>query len=213
MLSLDTLLSFLAVAAVITLAPGPDNLMVLSQSLARGRLAGFGFALGNTLGCFTHTLWAALGVSAAVATSPLLFLALKLTGAAYLGWLGLQALRHAAAPRLVAVSERQAEPWRHYLQRGFIANAINPKVALFFIALLPQFVDPDRGHATLQMVQLGIVFALQTIVLFGAIAFAAGSIGRLLTRKPVTGLWLDRGAGLIFIALALRLAFDSPSST
>src|SRR5690606_11449211 len=138
--SLDTLPAFLAISFVVTLAPGPDNLMVLGQSLARGRLAGFGLALGCALGCFTHTPWAAVGVSAALASSPAAFLVLKLAGAAWLAWLGWQALRNAAAARLETAAARPAEPWLRYLRRGFIANAINPKVALFFLAFLPQFV-------------------------------------------------------------------------
>lgn len=209
MLSLDTLLAFLAISVVITLAPGPDNLMVLGQSLARGRMAGFGVAVGCALGCFTHTLWAAIGVSAAIASSPNAFLALKLAGAAYLAWLGLQALRNAAAPRIEGMAAQLAEPWLRYLRRGFIANAINPKVALFFLAFLPQFAHAEAGALSLQMVQLGVVFALQTTVVFGAIALAAGSVGRALARRPAAGAWLDRIAGLIFIGLALRLALDS----
>jgi threonine/homoserine/homoserine lactone efflux protein len=207
-LSLETLLGFLAVSFVITLAPGPDNLMVLGQSLARGRAAGFGIAVGCALGCFTHTLWAALGVSAALASSPLAFLLLKLTGAGYLGWIGVQTLRHAAAPRLANLGNGGREPWWRFLRRGFIANAINPKVALFFLAFLPQFTSPVRGSLALQMVQLGIAFAIQTILVFGAIAIAAGSLGRLLARRPLVGLWLERGAGLLFIGLALRLVLD-----
>ncbi|NLF54944.1 MAG: LysE family translocator [Thauera phenolivorans] len=206
--SLDTLPAFLAISIVVTLAPGPDNLMVLGQSLARGRLAGFGLALGCALGCFTHTLWAALGVSAALASSPTAFLMLKLAGAAWLAWLGWQALRNAAAPRLDAAATRPAEPWLRYLRRGLIANAINPKVALFFLAFLPQFVRPAAGSATLQMVALGAVFAAQTVLVFGAIALAAGSVGRLIARRPAAGAWLYRGAGLIFLGLALRLALD-----
>ncbi len=208
MLSLDTLLAFLAISVVITLAPGPDNLMVLGQSLARGRSAGFGVAVGCALGCFTHTLWAAIGVSAAIASSPNVFLGLKLAGAAYLAWLGFQALRNAAAPRIEATNAQPAEPWLRYLRRGFIANAINPKVALFFLAFLPQFARAEAGGLSLQMVQLGVVFALQTTVVFGAIALAAGSVGRALARRPAAGAWLDRIAGLIFIGLAVRLALD-----
>ncbi|MFZ1574418.1 MAG: LysE family translocator [Chromatiaceae bacterium] len=208
MLTLETLLGFLAVSVVITLAPGPDNLMVLGQSLARGRAAGFGIAVGCALGCFTHTLWAALGVSAALASSPTAFLLLKLAGAAYLGWIGVQTLRNATAPRLASRAGGEREPWSRYVRRGFIANATNPKVALFFLAFLPQFTNPAQGNLALQMVQLGIVFAAQTILVFGVIAFAAGSLGRLLARRPAAGLWLDRGAGLLFIGLALRLVLD-----
>lgn len=205
--NLDTLAAFLAISVLITLAPGPDNLMVLAHSLARGRLAGMGIALGCALGCFTHTLWAALGISAALASSPKAFLALKLAGAAYLAWLGVQALRNAAAPRLNGVAAAR-EPWLRDLSRGFLANAINPKVALFFLAFLPQFVNAGAGHATLQMVVLGGAFVAQTVVVFGGIALAAGSLGRAIARRPATGAWLDRIAGLLFIGLAIRLATD-----
>lgn len=200
----DVLLSFLAVSVVVTLAPGPDNLMVLGQSLARGRLAGLGLALGCALGCFTHTLWATLGVSAVLLASPNAFFALKLAGAAYLTWLGVQALRsgNIGAP---GGTRSPPLPWFRYVIRGFIANAVNPKVALFFMAFLPQFVRPDAGPVGAQMVALGVVFALQTVVVFGLIAHAAGSIGQLLSRRPRLGLWLDRLAGLIFIALAVNL--------
>lgn len=213
MLPLDTLTGFLAVSALLTFAPGPDNLMVLSRSLARGPRAGLGIAIGCALGCFTHTLWAALGVSAAIASSPALFQVLKMAGAAYLGWIGVQTLRKAATTTLRTATDRCPEPWLHELRRGFFANALNPKVALFFLAFLPQFVQTEAGGASAQMVQLGVVFALQTTLIFGAIAFAAGRVGQQLARRPATGLWLDRGAGLIFIALALRLAFDSAPST
>ncbi len=208
----DTLLAFLAVSFVITLAPGPDNLMVLGQSLARGRSAGFGIALGCALGCFTHTLWAALGVSAALASSPKVFLALKLAGAAYLLWIGFQTLRNAASARLEAGTARPAEPWLRYLRRGFVANAINPKVALFFLAFLPQFVRPQDGGVTAQLVVLGAAFALQTVFVFGAIALAAGSVGRVLARRPAAGVWLDRMAGALFIGLALRLVLDGSAA-
>uniref|UniRef100_A0ABX1N6C6 LysE family transporter n=1 Tax=Aromatoleum buckelii TaxID=200254 RepID=A0ABX1N6C6_9RHOO len=204
MLPFDVLLAFLAVSVAITLAPGPDNLMVLGQSLARGRLAGFGIAVGCALGCFTHTLWATLGVSALLLASPNAFFALKLAGAAYLLWLGVQALRSggiAAAER----GEALALPWRRYVARGFIANAVNPKVALFFLAFLPQFARPEAGPASAQMLVLGAVFAAQTVVVFGAIAFAAGGIGRLLARRPRLGPWLDRVTGMIFIGLAANL--------
>lgn len=204
MLPLDSLLAFLAVSIAITVAPGPDNLMVLGQSLARGRAAGFGLALGCALGCFTHTLWATLGVSALLLASPNAFFALKLAGALYLVWLGVQVLRSggiAAAGR----GDAAPLPWRRYIVRGFVANAVNPKVALFFLAFLPQFARPETGAAASQMLVLGAAFAAQTVVVFGTIAFAAGSIGRLLAHRPRLGPWLDRLSGVIFIGLAANL--------
>jgi threonine/homoserine/homoserine lactone efflux protein len=208
MLPLDTLLAFLAVSVVITFAPGPDNLMVLGQSLARGRRAGFGIAVGCALGCFTHTLWATLGVSAVLAAAPHAFLALKLAGAAYLVWLGVHALRSGGTLGAPPAASAPALPWRRYVARGFIANAINPKVALFFLAFLPQFARPEVGAAAPQMVLLGLVFALQTVLVFGAIAVAAGAIGGVLARRPRLGPWLDRVAGAIFIGLAVNLLID-----
>ncbi len=208
---IDLLLGFLAVSIAVTFAPGPDNLMVLGQSLARGRLAGFGLALGCALGCFTHTLWATLGLSAVLLASPNAFFAFKLAGAAYLTWLGIQALRSGGVGAPAGAPRTQALPWWRYVARGFIANAINPKVALFFMAFLPQFVRPDSGPIGAQMVVLGLVFALQTIAVFGTIAFAAGSIGQLLARRPRLGVWLDRLAGMIFVSLAIHLLWPDRS--
>lgn len=207
--SVAQIAGFLLAAALITLAPGPDNLSVLSLGLSRGRHAGIGFGLGCALGCFTHTVWATLGVTALIAASETAFLALKMAGAAYLVWLGIQALRSAGANFSAEASGGiDPAPWRAYLLRGFIANAINPKVALFFLAFLPQFTNPAQGRPALQMLQLGMVFAVQTILVFGTLAFAAGGVGRLLARRPGAGIWLDRGTGLLFIGLALRLVLD-----
>ncbi len=205
---IDHLLAFLAASALITLAPGPDNLMVLSQSLSRGRSAGLGLALGCALGCLTHTLWATLGVSAVLASSPTWFTVLKLAGSAYLVWLGIGALRSPGARLGAAPAQQPAEAWWRYLRRGFIANAINPKVGLFFLAFMPQFVDPAAGHAALQMIVLGGIFVAQTIVIFGAIALAAGRFGAALRRRPSVGRWLDRLTGVVFIGLAARLALS-----
>lgn len=204
MIPFENLLAFLAVSVLVTIAPGPDNLMVLGQSLARGRAAGFGLAVGCALGCFTHTLWATLGASAILLASPNAFMVLKLAGAAYLTWLGVNALRSGT----VAAAAPNGNPelrWVRYVARGFIANAINPKVALFFLAFLPQFALPVYGAVELQMILLGLVFAVQTVIVFGTIAFAAGSIGRMLARRPGFGPWLDRLAGVVFIALAVNL--------
>jgi threonine/homoserine/homoserine lactone efflux protein len=205
-----TLLSFLGISIILTIAPGPDNLMVLAHSLARGPRAGLALALGCTAGCLTHILWATLGLSAALATSPRAFSLLKFAGAAYLLWLGWQAFRADVA----TPTDRIAEPRRpadgRDLLRGFVANAINPKVALFFLAFLPQFVVPAAGHPGLQMLMLGLVFMAQTILIFGAIALTAGRLGGLLRRHPRLAPWLDRVAGLTFFALAIRLLTAPP---
>lgn len=201
----ESLAAFLAISVLVTLAPGPDNLMVLGQSLARGRAAGLGLAAGCALGCFTHTLWATLGASALLLASPTAFLLLKLAGAGYLAWLGLQALRNAAPLNAGRAAALPPLPWQRYLLRGFVANAVNPKVALFFLAFLPQFVNPAAGTPGAQMLVFGSLFALQTVIVFGAIALAAGTLGQQLARRPRLAPWLDRLAGLVFIGLAVHL--------
>lgn len=206
-MTLAQIAGFLAAAALITLAPGPDNLSVLSLGLSRGRRAGIGFGLGCALGCFIHTLLATLGVTALIAASDTAFTLLKLAGAAYLVWLGIGALRSPGATLAADAGAAPADdPMRPYLMRGFVANAINPKVALFFLAFLPQFVDPSRGHAAAQTALLGALFAAQTVLIFGAIGWYAGTLGGWLRNRPAVGRWLDRATGVLFIGLGIRLA-------
>ncbi|TAL21678.1 MAG: LysE family translocator [Aquabacterium sp.] len=203
MLTLAQLLGFLLAAVALTLAPGPDNLMVLGIGMSRGRRQGIAFGLGCAAGCLSHTLLAALGISALIAASPPAFRLLTWAGGLYLVWLGIQALRSrgAAAP---ARASQDESPARLFL-RGMLANAINPKVVLFLLSFLPQFVVPAQGQAGLQMAVLGLVFTLQAAVLFGLLGWFAGSIGRAMGRRPRMAGWLDRLAGAVFIALGLRL--------
>lgn len=203
LLTLPQASAFLAAAVLITVAPGPDNLMVLALGMARGRSAGMAFGLGCAVGCLSHTMLAALGISALIAASASAFAAIKIVGGGYLLWLGVQALRKT---RPTGAGEPPPEPGlRRLFARGLLANAINPKVILFFLAFLPQFVNAGRGHAGWQMAQLGIVFTLQAALIFGAIGWSAGRLGQWLARRPSVGVWLDRIAGGIFVALGLRL--------
>ncbi len=205
--TLAQIAGFLLAAFLVTLAPGPDNLSVLSLALSRGRRAGIGFGLGCALGCFTHTVWATLGVTALIAASDTAFSALKFAGAGYLVWLGWQALSSPGAKFNVEAAGTPApEPMRPYLMRGFVANAINPKVALFFLAFLPQFIDPARGHGAAQTALLGSLFAVQTVLVFGALGYYAGTVGGWLRGRPAVGRWLDRATGVLFIGLGIRLA-------
>jgi threonine/homoserine/homoserine lactone efflux protein len=205
LLTLPQVAGFLAAAILVMLAPGPDNLMVLSLGMARGRAQGVAFGLGCALGCLNHTLLAALGVSALIAASPPAFTALKVAGGVYLIWLGVKAIRSARALGTPQAGKGPAETPGKLFVKGLVANAINPKVILFFLAFLPQFVDSGRGHAAWQIAQLGVLFTLAAVVVFGAIGWFAGSIGERLARRPAIGAWLDRVAGGIFVALGLRL--------
>ena len=204
MLVPDQLLAFLLAAVIVTVSPGPDNLMVLAMVMARGRSRGIAFGLGCALGCLSHTALTVIGVSALIAASPLAFTALRVVGGLYLLWLGIQALRSTGGAQ-VGRAGIADQPLSKLFFKGVVANAINPKVALFFIAFLPQFVVPANGNVGLQMALLGLVFTLQAALLFGLLGYFAGAIGQWLQRKPRVGLWLDRVAGSIFVALGLRL--------
>ena len=205
MLTLSQLLGFLLAAVLLTATPGPDNLMVLSVGMARGRRAGIAFGLGCALGCLSHTLLAVLGVSALVAASPTAFALLKAVGGAYLVWLGIQALRHAGAVQLSADGKAGGESLKRLFAKGLVANAVNPKVVLFFLSFLPQFVVASQGHVEWQLGLLGLAFTVQAALLFGLLGLFSGSVGAWLNRRPKAGLWLDRLAGIVFIGLGIRI--------
>jgi threonine/homoserine/homoserine lactone efflux protein len=204
MLNESQILSFLLTTVLLTATPGPDNLMVLSIGISNGRRAGMAFGLGCAVGCLSHTLLAVVGVSAILAASPTAFMLLKWTGGAYLLWLGIQALRHAGTGQLPSGS-LQHKPLRSLFLQGLIANAINPKVVLFFLSFLPQFVIEAQGHVEWQLGLLGALFSLQAAILFGVLGYFSGAIGIGLSRRPAAGRWLDRAAGAIFVALGLRM--------
>lgn len=196
--------AFLAAAVLITASPGPDNLMVLSVGMARGRRQGVAFGLGCALGCLSHTLLATLGVSALIKASPLAFGALKLAGGMYLVWLGIGALRSRGGARVDGGALADESPRRLFI-KGLFANSINPKVVLFFLSFLPQFVVAERGGVSWQTAQLGLVFTAQACLLFGLLGYFSGAVGTWINRHPRAGLWLDRLAGGIFVALGVKL--------
>jgi len=197
-------LAFLGAAVLITATPGPDNLMVLGVGMSRGRRQGMVFGLGCALGCLSHTVLAALGVSALIKASPLAFTALKVAGGLYLIWLGMGALRSRGGARVDgAVVAEESLP--RLFAKGLFANAINPKVVLFFLSFLPQFVIPANGAVSWQTAQLGLVFTAQACVLFGLLGYFSGAVGKWINGHPGAGMWLDRVAGTVFVGLGLRL--------
>jgi threonine/homoserine/homoserine lactone efflux protein len=197
-------LLFLAASIAITVAPGPDNLQVLARGISQGRAAGLVAALGFAAGISFHTTLAALGVAALLKSSPMAFEAVKLAGAAYLIWIGIKAIR---SKGLSSAHERPSQPLAVVFRQSVIGNLLNPKVTLFFIVFLPQFVNPHGGQSVmLQMFELGGVFMLQTVAVFSVFGLAAGMIGAYLKRRPKVGVWLDRLAGATFIGLGIRVA-------
>jgi threonine/homoserine/homoserine lactone efflux protein len=197
-------LLFLATSIAITVAPGPDNLQVLARGISQGRAAGLVAALGFAAGITFHTTLAALGVAALLRSSPLAFEAIKLAGAAYLIWIGIKALR---SQGLATAHARAAQPLATVFRQSVLGNLLNPKVTLFFVVFLPQFVQPHGAQSvTVQMLELGALFMLQTLVVFSLFGVCAGMIGGWLKRRPRVGVWLDRLAGATFIAIGIRVA-------
>lgn len=204
LLSPEQFIGFLSASLLITASPGPDNLLVLSIGASRGRQLGIAFGLGCGMGCLSHTLLAALGISALIAATPIAFTVLKLAGGAYLMYLGWQALRSRGNVDMQPNDGVPAGALQLF-GKGLLANAINPKVVMFFLAFLPQFVLAERGDTPWQIAQLGLVFTLQAALLFALLGYFAGHVGRWLNRHAHAGLWLDRVAGTVFIGLGLKL--------
>ena len=204
MLPIETVLAFFTTSVVLGISPGPDNIFVLTQSALRGRLAGIFVTLGLGTGLIVHTLAVSFGVAAIFQTSAIAFTVLKFAGAAYLLYLAWQAFR-APATGIRLGEGGGANGWELY-RRGIIMNITNPKVSIFFLAFLPQFAEPARGSLTVQMMLLGGLFILATLLVFGGIALLAGTIGSRLGQSAKAELVMNRVAGTVFGALALKLA-------
>ena len=199
--------AFVVVAAAVVVSPGPDTLFVLASGLRHRAAGAVAAALGIATGSTLHGLAAALGVSALLATVPWFFEALRFAGAAYLAYLGLRALRAAQAPRpthSAAPPPAAASPLRVYRQ-AVITNQLNPKVIVFYLALLPQFVAPALGAIGLQIFLLGCIHAGLGAVWLSLIGVGSGAAAGWLARRAFAR-WLDGIAGVFFIGLALRLA-------
>lgn len=202
---LTNLLAFVFASILLTLAPGPDILYVAAQSISSGKRAGIITALGLCTGLIFHTTAAAFGISELFRHSPLAFNLVKYAGAAYLFWLAWQAFREKrGVPGLEAAPEKS----NHSLYRqGILMNLLNPKVALFFLAFLPQFVTPGDVNISLQMLILGIVFIIQAIIVFSLVSVLSGYIGNFLSRKESASRYISIAKGIIFILIGLKIAF------
>lgn len=201
-----TLLLFLGASMALTIAPGPDNIFVVSQGLARGRRAAIVTAWGMCSGITVHTLAAAAGISALFYSSALAFQVVKYAGAAYLLYLAWQVLRETGTLAATAADPSNGPGGAALFRRGFIMNVLNPKVALFFLAFLPQFTVREAGNIPVQMVVLGLIFMVQALVIFTLIGFFSGSVGGWFQRRPGAGRYFTWLAGTIFALLGLRLA-------
>jgi threonine/homoserine/homoserine lactone efflux protein len=197
---------FIAASLLLIVTPGQDMILVMSRSVAQGSAAGIVTAAGVATGLVGHTILATLGLGAILRTSEWLFMVLKLAGAAYLVYLGIQLLRTrqndlalgGGAPRSL---------WRLFFD-GALSNVSNPKIAVFYFAFLPQFVLPQAQHPTLALFALGLTFAGLTFLVKGPVGLGAGLLSAWLRRRPIVLAWLYRTSGAVLIGLGLKLAFE-----
>lgn len=199
------LLAFLGATLALNLTPGPDMLYVISRSIGEGRGAGVVSALGISTGTLVHTAAVALGLSTLLLAVPLAYEVVRYAGAAYLAYLGVRALRArpaASGERTLAPAELSA-----VFRQGVVTNVLNPKVALFFLAFLPQFVDRSEGNTTAQLVLLALLFITSGTLVNVAVALAAGRAGDTVRRAMGSGV-LPKVTALVFLGLAARLALS-----
>ncbi len=197
---------FLVASLVVIVAPGPDNILVLTRGVAQGRGAALVSAAGASLGLVVHSVFAVVGLSALLAQSAVAFSVVKYVGATYLIYLGLRTL----LDRECFVLPRGEAPirLRKVFAQGVTSNVLNPKIAVFFVAYLPQFAGPATGGTAPQLLALGLTFALLTLAIFGALALFSGTVGSWLRTRPKFAGWLGWLTGGVLISLGLRLALQ-----
>ncbi|MDI3510589.1 LysE family translocator [Hydrogenophaga bisanensis] len=206
------LLMFIAAGWLLNLTPGPDVLYIVSSALKSGVRAGIVAALGIVSGCFVHVFAAALGVGALLATSATAFTVLKWAGAAYLMWMGVKLLLakgggSSIVPAGVSAEVVAVNLWRVFRQ-GFLTNVLNPKVALFFLAFVPQFIAPGTEDKVTAFLLLGLLFNLNSLPINFGYAWLAGWASRRVGAVQRAMHWMDRAAGVMFVGFGLRLAMS-----
>jgi threonine/homoserine/homoserine lactone efflux protein len=203
-IDISILPGFLVAVFLVTLAPGPDNTYIAAVALARGMRAGLESAVGMSLGMVVHVCAAAFGLAALLRATPDALLAIRLLGAAYLGWLAVTTLRSA---RHIAIAERPPED--RLLRRAILTNLTNPKVIIFFAAFLPQFTRPGHGPVALQLLILGVMFLLVGLLCDSVIGVSVGYLGRAVGSTGRAAQSLTVVAGLTFAVLAATLLLET----
>jgi threonine/homoserine/homoserine lactone efflux protein len=213
MLGITGFTLFILAVMLLSVTPGPDTAYIVGRSVAQGRGAGVVSALGIAVGCIVHTLACAFGLTALLAASATAFTIVKFAGAIYLIYLGVRLIF--AKPAATVASGKQAEEIRpraapkslqQLFAQGFLTNVLNPKVVLFFVSFIPQFVAADSAHKTLAFLALGFVFVLVSTFWNAIVAWIAGSVTQRFSGKPSVKLWLDRVVGSAFVGLGIKLA-------
>ncbi len=197
---------FCITSVLLALTPGPDILTVVARGISQGRKSALVAAAGFSLGCLNHTMILVLGMAALLKASPTAFSVIKYLGGAYLVYIGIQMFRH--RKHLLALRANMETNLKKVFIQSILANLLNPKVALFFLAFLPQFVNPEFGHQSLQLFCLGIIFMLVTLAVFIIMGLFAGTVGNRLKEHPKIFSGMQGLTGIFLIGLGLRLALQ-----
>lgn len=208
---MPSLFPFIIASAILLIIPGPAVLYIVTMSVTQGRRAGIVSMLGIHVGTLFHVAAAALGISALLATSAFAFSMVKYAGAAYLIYLGIQKFFDNKPSRKIANSG--PKPLRALFLEGIFVNILNPKTALFFLAFLPQFIDPSSGNATVEILLLGLIFIVMGIISDGLYALLAGTLGQWLSQSGYFIRLRNYFSGLVYILLGLVTAFSGPGRT
>lgn len=198
---------FIVSGLLLNIMPGPDSLLIMTRSATQGWRAGCAAALGIGAGTLVHVLAAALGLSAILATSATAFTIVKYVGAAYILYMAISLLR--SKPRDAAVAVAVAPlPYRKIFAQGFLTNVLNPKVAIFFLAFVPQFIDAGAPNKALAFIVLGCIFNLNGMLWCNALALFTAQASARLKVSPLVSLWLNRATGGLFVWLGVKLALS-----
>jgi len=205
-MELLSIISFLGAAIVLTLMPGPDNLFTLAQSMAKGKNAGIYTTLGLCTGLLVHITAATIGISALIYQSAFAFTVVKYAGAAYLLFLAYKSFREKDSS--FNLKHQDNLDYRSLYKKGVIMNLLNPKVSLFFLAFFPQFINYENGNVSAQMLGFGILFLIQTLVIFTLISIFAGKVGDFLRKNTSISKKMNMIQGTLFTLIGLKIAFS-----
>lgn len=205
-MDLIVLLSFLGAAVLLTVMPGPDILFVIAQSMSQNAKAGIATALGLCTGLLVHISAAIIGISAIIYSSATIFTIVKFAGAAYLLYLAFCAFK--APTSTIALTDKPTIPYRKLYKKGIIMNVLNPKVSIFFLALLPQFVQ-GNDNVPLQMLTLGLIFLVQAFIIFSTVSALSSRVGHFLSKNQFISKHLNKTEGSLYAIIGASIAFSS----
>jgi threonine/homoserine/homoserine lactone efflux protein len=208
MFGIHDLTVFIVAGLLLNIMPGPDSLLIMTRSATQGWRAGVAASLGIGTGTLVHVLAAAIGLSAVLATSATAFAVVKYIGAAYILYMAIGLLRSKKRDALAAPAALPPLPYREIFAQGFLTNVLNPKVAIFFLAFVPQFIDGDAANKPLAFIVLGAIFDLNGMLWCNFLAVFTATASARIKLNPLAALWLNRVTGSLFVWLGIKLALS-----